>query len=285
MNFLRIILGVGLLFICGDLFAQEQAPQRLIKLCEKIESLEEEIANMEDALSKVDSLLELHAQAQIVLDMARGGKPMVIEAPKLANARVNPKKPEPAGNEQTSQPPGVVAPQTPETEASASLESDVGKPLDAVPDQEAPVEHVIVKTEVPEPAPLKAETPQPGAAEPATSKPETPEPVATEPVAAQPEPLDEAVPDSPVIQQSPESTQAEPEPEVVLPPKDLRETWAALKKGMSEKDIRKLFGEPDKITDRVFCFWTYVTKDGVSGYIYFDEGKVSGWREPHISTD
>lgn len=63
MNFLRIILSVGLLFICGNLVAQEQAPKRLVRLCEKIETLEEEIANMEDVLAKVDSLLELHAQA------------------------------------------------------------------------------------------------------------------------------------------------------------------------------------------------------------------------------
>lgn len=104
-------------------------------------------------------------------------------------------------------------------------------------------------------------------------------------MAAKTEPLDEVAPDPPVIEQSPESPQAEPEPRVELPPKDLSETRATLKKGLSEKDVRKLFGEPDKITDRVFCFWTYITKDGVSGYIYFDEGKVSGWREPLISTD
>ncbi|MGC9362563.1 MAG: hypothetical protein ACP5F3_06510 [Candidatus Syntrophosphaera sp.] len=285
MNFLRIILGVGLLFICGNLVAQEQAPKRLIKLCEKIESLEEEIANMEDALSKVDSLLELHAQTQIVIDMARGGKPMVIEAPKLSNASVNRKKPEPAGNEQTSQSPGTVAAKTSEPEASAARESDVGKPPEAISEKDTHAEPEPIKTEVPEPAASKAETPKPAAAEPETSKPETPEPVATEPMAAQTESLDEAVPDPPGVEQSPESPQTKPKPRVELPPKDLRETWASLKKGMSEKDIRKLFGEPDKITDRVFCFWTYITKDGVSGYIYFDEGKVSGWREPHISTD
>ena len=57
-------------------------------------------------------------------------------------------------------------------------------------------------------------------------------------------------------------------------------TWAGIKNGMPETDVKKLLGEPSRIVDRVFTTWYYHPKSELHAFVWFDEGKVVGWEPP-----
>jgi hypothetical protein len=58
-----------------------------------------------------------------------------------------------------------------------------------------------------------------------------------------------------------------------------RANWRALKRGMTEQDVRKLLGEPPKIDSSIaLIFWQWPT----GGIVHFevDSRRVTGWSEP-----
>ena len=57
-----------------------------------------------------------------------------------------------------------------------------------------------------------------------------------------------------------------------------RENWRALKRGMTERDVRSILGEPQKVDSfRSFSVWSYPR----GGTTRFDsEERLDGWTEP-----
>lgn len=57
-----------------------------------------------------------------------------------------------------------------------------------------------------------------------------------------------------------------------------RESWRALKRGMTERDVRSILGEPQKVDSfSSFSFWSYPG----GGRAQFGSGeRLEGWNEP-----
>lgn len=57
-----------------------------------------------------------------------------------------------------------------------------------------------------------------------------------------------------------------------------RENWRALKRGMTERDVRSMLGEPQKVESfRLFSVWEYPG----GGRAQFDrDERLEGWSEP-----
>ena len=55
-----------------------------------------------------------------------------------------------------------------------------------------------------------------------------------------------------------------------------KEAWRQLKQGLTESDVRRLFGEPERVNNMgVRVWWYYGT-----GSLWFDNGRLAGWTEP-----
>lgn len=52
--------------------------------------------------------------------------------------------------------------------------------------------------------------------------------------------------------------------------------WRKLRMRMSENDVRKILGDPEKIDGGDFAFWYYPN----DGRVTFIQGGVDGWSEP-----
>ena len=53
--------------------------------------------------------------------------------------------------------------------------------------------------------------------------------------------------------------------------------WSRIRKDMSEEDIRKLLGKPNRIENHIFTTWYYHKTSKDHSHVWFDEGKVLGW--------
>lgn len=59
-----------------------------------------------------------------------------------------------------------------------------------------------------------------------------------------------------------------------------KQQWRELRKGMSQKEVRQLLGEPEKIEAGFQTYW-YYSSTRLAGYVIFDNyDKVYGWEEP-----
>ena len=57
-----------------------------------------------------------------------------------------------------------------------------------------------------------------------------------------------------------------------------KENWRALKRGMTEKDVRSILGEPEQVQSfRSFSVWRY---PGMSDAKFDRDGRLDGWSEP-----
>ena len=54
--------------------------------------------------------------------------------------------------------------------------------------------------------------------------------------------------------------------------------WSRIRPGMSESDIRKLLGKPARIEQAIFTTWYYHKTSIDHSHVWFDEGKVLGWK-------
>lgn len=60
-----------------------------------------------------------------------------------------------------------------------------------------------------------------------------------------------------------------------------RENWRRLQLGLSELDVRRLLGEPDRvIVDRFTSIWIYPTRNAARVAFGLEGGRVEGWAEP-----
>jgi len=53
--------------------------------------------------------------------------------------------------------------------------------------------------------------------------------------------------------------------------------WSRIRTGMSENDVRKLLGKPDRIEQTIFTTWYYHKTSIDHSHVWFDEGRVLGW--------
>ena len=59
-----------------------------------------------------------------------------------------------------------------------------------------------------------------------------------------------------------------------------KQQWRELRKGMSQKEVRQLLGEPIRIEGGFLTHWYYLSNE-TAGYVIFDDyAKVCGWGEP-----
>ncbi|MBF0264483.1 MAG: hypothetical protein HQL46_04365 [Gammaproteobacteria bacterium] len=56
--------------------------------------------------------------------------------------------------------------------------------------------------------------------------------------------------------------------------------WLQIKKDMTTSEIAKLMGSPAKIEEAIFVTWYYHRTSKLHSFIWFDEGKVLGWKAP-----
>ena len=56
--------------------------------------------------------------------------------------------------------------------------------------------------------------------------------------------------------------------------------WQRIKIEMSEYEAKQLIGNPNRIEQRIFSSWYYHPTSKLHSYIWFDEGKVLGWKGP-----
>ena len=56
--------------------------------------------------------------------------------------------------------------------------------------------------------------------------------------------------------------------------------WQRIKKEMSTGDMRKLLGQPARVEEQIFTTWYYHPSSKLHSYVWFDEGKVLGWKAP-----
>ena len=54
--------------------------------------------------------------------------------------------------------------------------------------------------------------------------------------------------------------------------------WSRLRKDMDESDVRKLLGTPARVEEAIFTTWYYHKTSTLQAYVWFDEGKVLGWK-------
>ena len=54
--------------------------------------------------------------------------------------------------------------------------------------------------------------------------------------------------------------------------------WSRLKIGMEQEDVRKLLGKPTRIEEAIFTTWYYHKTSIDHAHVWFDEGKVLGWK-------
>ncbi len=54
--------------------------------------------------------------------------------------------------------------------------------------------------------------------------------------------------------------------------------WSRIRPGMSESDVRKLLGKPNRIEKAIFTTWYYHKTSIDHSHVWFDEGKVLGWQ-------
>lgn len=55
--------------------------------------------------------------------------------------------------------------------------------------------------------------------------------------------------------------------------------WRQLKKEMTANDVRKLLGEPKKISTGAWTYW-YYSEDTGHSFVKFWQDRVEGWEEP-----
>jgi hypothetical protein len=56
--------------------------------------------------------------------------------------------------------------------------------------------------------------------------------------------------------------------------------WSKLKRDMPEMDVVKIMGKADRIEEQVFTTWYYHPTSRMHSFIWFDDGKVLGWKLP-----
>lgn len=54
--------------------------------------------------------------------------------------------------------------------------------------------------------------------------------------------------------------------------------WSRIKQGMSYDDVRKILGKPGRVEQAIFTTWYYHKTSKDYSYVWFDEGKVLGWK-------
>ena len=54
--------------------------------------------------------------------------------------------------------------------------------------------------------------------------------------------------------------------------------WSRLRKDMNQSDVRKLLGAPARVEEAIFTTWYYHKTSTLQAYVWFDEGKVLGWK-------
>ena len=230
----------------------------------KIESLEKDIAQMEDIVATLDSLLESRGRVPVIELPVTGRAVQVIDAQQpfttmaVASAQPSTRSPQAAADPK----PVVVQQPVVSSKPTAAPQS---------PPEKSPT---VVQQPAREKKPEAAKQPKVAS----KSGPE-PKQVVTQP-SAENKPAQMAKP-----AKEPESAKVElvrdTQP-LDRQPKDCRESWHNLKIGMTKKQVQSLMGEPDRRSERIIDYWCYITSQGNAGYIYFNEGRLSGLGEPFI---
>lgn len=56
--------------------------------------------------------------------------------------------------------------------------------------------------------------------------------------------------------------------------------WKRVTKEMDANEVRKLLGKPGRIENRIFTTWYYHPTSKLHSFVWFDQGKVLGWKAP-----
>lgn len=56
--------------------------------------------------------------------------------------------------------------------------------------------------------------------------------------------------------------------------------WRKIKKEMLADDVKIIIGKPHRIEEQIFVTWYYHPSSKLHSYVWFDEGKVLGWKTP-----
>lgn len=56
--------------------------------------------------------------------------------------------------------------------------------------------------------------------------------------------------------------------------------WKRIKKEMTHHEIKRLLGTPNRVEEQIFTSWYYHPTSKLHSYLWFDEGKVLGWKPP-----
>lgn len=54
--------------------------------------------------------------------------------------------------------------------------------------------------------------------------------------------------------------------------------WRRIRPGMGQEDVRKLLGNPARVEQAIFTTWYYHKTSKLHSHVWFDEGKVLGWK-------
>jgi len=81
-----------------------------------------------------------------------------------------------------------------------------------------------------------------------------------------------------VLEKSSSGSKAEASPKSQEPWRE-KSNWRALLKGMTKEEVKKVLGDPGKISNLSSEVWYYPS--GLGGSVAFDSsGKLTGWSEP-----
>lgn len=57
-------------------------------------------------------------------------------------------------------------------------------------------------------------------------------------------------------------------------------TWMNIKKEMTDFEVKKILGSPARVEQQIFTTWYYHQSTKLHSYVWFDDGRVLGWKLP-----